>query len=90
MYDIFADKNRSISNKWLATINARLTLDRSSTSKKYGKKANKQNLVLGTWDKMLKAEPDLPQNWLKSPGVLVGIDQMEHQDGIPDNPDDPP
>jgi exonuclease III len=83
-------KDPEIHNRWLATINARLTLDRSSTSKKYGKKATKQSLVLDTWDKIIKAGPDLPHNWLKSPGVLVGIDQMEHQDGIPDNPDDPP
>jgi len=65
-------------------------LDRSSTSQKYGKKAIKQRIVLSTWKKMLKDEMNLPKNWLKSPGVLVGIDRMEHQGGIPDNPDDPP
>ena len=46
--------------------------------------------MLSTWEKLLKDERDLPRNWLKTPGVLVGIDQMEHWDGIPDNPDDPP
>jgi hypothetical protein len=65
-------------------------LDRSSTGRKYGKKATKQQTVLSTWKGLLKDEKNLPNNWLKSPGVLVGIDQMEHRGGIPDNPDDPP
>jgi hypothetical protein len=83
-------KDVEIQHRWLATINARLTLDRASTSRKYGKKAIKQKIVLRTWERMLQNENDLPNNWLTSPGVLVGIDQMEHRDGIPDNPDDPP
>jgi hypothetical protein len=83
-------KETEIHNRWLAIINARLSLDKSSTSQKYGKKATKQQIVLSTWEKLLKDERDLPRNWLKTPGVLVGIDRMEHQDGIPDNPDDPP
>jgi len=83
-------KEAEIHNRWLAAINTRLILDRSSTNRKYGKKAIKQGIVLSTWKKMLKNEKNLPENWLKSPGVLVGIDQMEHRDGIPDNPDDPP
>lgn len=83
-------KDLEIHNKWLATINAWLLLDISSTSRRYGKKATKQTLMLDTWDKMLKNEQYLPRNWLKSPGVLVGVDQMEHQGSILDNPDDLP
>jgi hypothetical protein len=70
-------------------INARLSLDKSSTSQKYGRKAIKQPVVLSTWEKLLKDERDLPRNWLKTPRVLVGIDRMEHQDGILDNPNNP-
>jgi hypothetical protein len=71
-------------------INTWLILDRSSINRKYSKKAIKQGIVLSTWKKMLKNKKNLPENWLKSPRVLVGIDQMEHHDSIPDNPDDPP
>ena len=73
-------------------INARLMLDRSSLSKKYGKKTlNKQKLVSSTWNRLLnKNEQTLAKNWHKSLGLLVGVDQMVHQDGIPDNPDDLP
>ena len=79
-----------IHNRWLATMNARLTLDRAITNTKYGKKAIKQKIVLDTWTKLLKNERDLPKNWLKTTGVLVGINQMAHQAGIPDIPDEPP
>jgi hypothetical protein len=40
--------------------------------------------------RMILDQPNLPENWLKSPRVLVGINQMEHLDSIPDNPNDPP
>ena len=79
-------KDAEIQHRWLSTINTQLALDRSSTSRKYGKKAVKQEIVLSTWERLLKEEENLPKNWLKSPGVLVGINQMEHQDGIPDDP----
>jgi len=32
-----------------------------------------QGIVLSTWKNMLKNEKNLPENWLKSPRVLVGI-----------------
>jgi hypothetical protein len=70
-----------IHNRWLATINARLTLDRSSTNRIYGKKAIKAKIVLNTWAKTLKNEADLPPNWITSPGVLVDIAPLEHQRG---------
>ena len=67
-------KETEIHNRWLAIINARLTLDRATTNNKYSKKATKQKVVLDTWKNVLKNEKDLPQNFLKTPGVLVGID----------------
>jgi hypothetical protein len=56
-------------------------LDRSSLSKKYGKKTlNKKKLVSSTWNRLLnKNEQTLAKNWHKSPGLLVGVDQMVHQ-----------
>ena len=80
-------KETEIHNRWLAIINARPTLDRATTSNKYGKKAIKQKVVLDTWKNVLKNEKDLPQNWLKTPGVLVG---MVQPDGMPDIPEEPP
>jgi hypothetical protein len=46
--------------------------------------------VLSTWNRLLKNEQTLAKNWHKPPGLLVGVDQMEHQDDIPDKPDDLP
>ena len=83
-------KETEIHNRWLATINARLTLDRATTNYKYGKKALKQKTVLETWKNTLKNEKDMPQNWLKTPGVLVGIDPIVHPGGMPDIPEEPP
>ena len=71
-------------------MNARLTLDRAITNNKYGKRALRQEVVLGTWRNVLENEKTLPKNWLRTTGVLVGIGQMVHQDGIPDIPDEPP
>jgi hypothetical protein len=71
-------------------INARLTLDRTITNNKYGKKALRQEIVLSTWRNVLKNEENIPKNWLRTTGVLVGIDQMVHQGGIPDIPEEPP
>ena len=94
---IYSDKpddewpeNPEIQNRWLATINSWLLLDRSSTSQHYGKKATKQKTVLETWKNLLKDEDKLPKNWLKSSGVLVGVNQMDPHCGMPDNPDEPP
>jgi hypothetical protein len=71
-------------------MNAQLTLDQAITNNKYGKRALKQQIVLNTWKGLLKNEENLPKNWLKSTGVLVGIDRRTHQDGTPDNPEEPP
>jgi hypothetical protein len=79
-----------IHNRWLAAMNARLTLDRAVTSNKYGKKSLKQNVVLSTWKDLLKDEDNLPKNWLNTAGVLVGIDPIVRQVGIPDIPEELP
>lgn len=68
---------RQIHNMWLKKINERLTIDRASTHKKYGKNATKNTLVLKTWSGVLKEEHLLPDDWINWPGVLVGLDPLE-------------
>jgi hypothetical protein len=63
-----------IEAKWYARMNERLSLDRELTNKrKYGKKAIKKKHVLDTWLGILESETDLPQDWTRECGVLVGI-----------------
>ncbi|KAG1771544.1 ribonuclease H-like protein [Suillus occidentalis] len=63
-----------IYNKWLHAINMRLKFDRLLTdSMRYGKKASKIDIVLKTWSGLLKNEDDLPDNWIRQTGVLVGM-----------------
>jgi hypothetical protein len=78
-----------IHNRWLAIINAKLTLDRSATHNKYGKRALKHNVVLDTWSKTLKNEQNLPKDWILTPGVLVDVAISEHPE-VPPIPDEPP
>ena len=63
-----------VRSKWLAAVNLRLELDRKMTNPKYEKKALNKSLVLGTWKGVLKNEQDLPDDWIREDGVLVGID----------------
>ncbi|KAG1772990.1 hypothetical protein EV702DRAFT_1181209 [Suillus placidus] len=63
-----------IYNKWIHTINMRLKFDRLLTnSMRYGKKASKIITVLKTWSGLLKNKDDLPHNWIRQTGVLVGM-----------------
>jgi hypothetical protein len=78
-------KEIEIHNWWLAAINAQLTLDRSMTNWKYGKKAIKQEIVLSTWKRLLK----------KTSCPKTGSKHMEFwwastKWSILDNPDNPP
>ncbi|KAJ7506311.1 hypothetical protein B0H11DRAFT_1707133 [Mycena galericulata] len=70
--------NSEIHNKWLHAINERLKFDCILTNhSRYGKNVSiKPILVLQTWSSTLKNEEDLPENWLKEPKVLVGIEPM--------------
>jgi len=63
-----------VRSKWLAAVNLRLELDRKMTNPKYEKKALNKSLVLGTWKGVLKNEQDLPDDWIREDGVLVGMD----------------
>ena len=63
-----------VRSKWLAAVNLRLELDRKMTNPKYKKKALNKSLVLSTWKGVLKNEQDLPDDWIREDGVLVGMD----------------
>ncbi|KAJ7711093.1 hypothetical protein B0H16DRAFT_1667823 [Mycena metata] len=65
-----------IHNKWLQAINLRLTFDRILTNHaKYGKQNSiRSSFVLQTWSSTLLNEESLPGDWIKQPGVLVGIE----------------
>ena len=63
-----------VRNKWVSRINAKLTLDRASTNKKYGSFTTKKSIVLKTWSGTLKNEHTLPDNWINMPRVLVDMD----------------
>jgi hypothetical protein len=47
------------------------------TNTRYGKKALNKFLVLHTWSGVLKDEASLPEDWIRQPGVLVGIVPLE-------------
>ncbi|KAJ7170943.1 hypothetical protein C8R43DRAFT_1150631, partial [Mycena crocata] len=66
--------NNEINNRWLKGINNRLRIDCELTNViKYGKRSLKKEIVLKTWCKALKKESELPQDWTRETGVLVGI-----------------
>jgi hypothetical protein len=63
-----------IHNRWLHVINSRLTMERLLTDRRrYGKKALSVQSVTQTWDEILLDRMNLPNNWTKQAGVLVGI-----------------
>ncbi|KAJ7145978.1 ribonuclease H-like protein, partial [Mycena epipterygia] len=66
-----------IRNKWLYAINLRLHFDCVLTNHaKYGKQNSiNTSLVLQTWSSTLMNEEELPENWIKSPRVLVGTEE---------------
>ncbi|KAJ7153557.1 hypothetical protein C8R43DRAFT_1187464 [Mycena crocata] len=65
---------REVNNRWLKSINNRLSADCAMTNEaKWGKRAIKKTLVQKTWCKVLKNEENLPKDWTWETGVLVGI-----------------
>lgn len=54
-------------------MNARLEVDRLSTNPKFKSRGNSPWLIKQTWRKVLKYEENLPENWTRESGVLVGI-----------------
>ncbi|KAJ7930383.1 hypothetical protein B0H13DRAFT_2228278 [Mycena leptocephala] len=65
-----------IHDRWVSLMNERLAIDRLLTNKlAYGKQASiPRLLVLQTWSKTLKNEDNIPDDWLREPEVLVGME----------------
>ncbi|KAJ3818263.1 ribonuclease H-like protein [Lentinula raphanica] len=77
---------REIANKWHFIINSRLATDRLLTRKKtFGKRAIAASLVLRTWNGTLEDEGNLPEDWTREAGVLVGrcttLDGVDEAEG---------
>ncbi|KAJ7073725.1 hypothetical protein C8F01DRAFT_919321, partial [Mycena amicta] len=67
-----------IHNRWLAIINERLEMDKSLTNRGcFGKiHSVHPRLVLDTWRDTLADETQLPDDWIRQDGVLVGMVPM--------------
>ncbi|KAJ7049615.1 hypothetical protein C8F01DRAFT_1222526 [Mycena amicta] len=67
-----------IHNRWLAIINERLEMDKSLTNRRrFGKiHSIHPRLVLDTWRDTLADETQLPDDWIRQDGVLVGMAPM--------------
>jgi ribonuclease HI len=65
---------REIHAKWTHTLNCRLQMDCLLTDKrKFGTKSLNKKLVSQTWKGTLTREDELPNDWIREPGDLVGI-----------------
>ncbi|KAJ7144351.1 hypothetical protein C8R44DRAFT_602368, partial [Mycena epipterygia] len=63
-----------IHNRWISAMNNMLKRDRLLTNQaRFGSLAIKKQLVLETWSGTLLDEDSLPDDWIRSEGVLVGI-----------------
>ncbi|KAH9857856.1 hypothetical protein C2E23DRAFT_707174, partial [Lenzites betulinus] len=63
---------QELQNAWRAAMNNRLRLDVDMTNKKWRSRTLPKNLVLSTWEGVLENEQDLPSDWIRTKGVLVG------------------
>ena len=61
----------------MTKINARLTLDCTSTHQKFGSDATKKDVVLKTWSRTLKNKNTFPDDWINMPRVLLGVEYYE-------------
>jgi hypothetical protein len=75
--------SHEIHNRWVATINSALKRDRLLANRaRFGSLAIKKQLVLNTWSGTLLDEDSLPDDWIKSKGVLVGIRPATRKHGV--------
>ncbi|KAJ7587239.1 hypothetical protein C8J56DRAFT_861560 [Mycena floridula] len=64
---------KEIENRFTSVMNARLAKDRALTNRsRYGKCALSKTSVLSTWNGVLERNADLPPDWTREDGVLVG------------------
>ncbi|KAJ7266133.1 hypothetical protein C8J57DRAFT_1068982 [Mycena rebaudengoi] len=73
----------NIHNRWLKLVNSALQRDRILTNTTiFGPLALKKQLVLNTWSGLLLNEDSLPDDWILTAGVLVGIQPRSGKFGI--------
>ncbi|KAJ7697858.1 hypothetical protein B0H17DRAFT_1130139 [Mycena rosella] len=71
-----------IHNLWVSTINSTLKRDKLLTNRtRFGDLAIRKQLVLNTWSGTLLDEDSLLDDWIKSKGVLVGIQPTTRKNG---------
>ncbi|KZP28250.1 RnaseH-domain-containing protein [Athelia psychrophila] len=75
--DFIKPTRKEIHNKWVSAINSRLALDIAMTHTKYDTDAIPRRKVLQTWRGTILNEKNLPSDWTKQNGVVVGIGQKE-------------
>ncbi|KZT17954.1 hypothetical protein NEOLEDRAFT_1184773 [Neolentinus lepideus HHB14362 ss-1] len=74
---------RSIRNRWLALINRRLNLDCLMMDRqKFGGRATPAGCVTATWVGVLRDEENLPPCWVRTGGVLVGMERDRVAQGV--------
>ncbi|KAI0358274.1 ribonuclease H-like protein [Trametes cingulata] len=61
-----------ITARWLASLNARLLLDKQLATARLKRRTVSRAEVLATWSGVLQNERELPDDWLDSREVLVG------------------
>ncbi|KAJ6578102.1 hypothetical protein B0H19DRAFT_930983, partial [Mycena capillaripes] len=72
-----------IHNRWVAGLDLVLKRDRLFTNKiHFGRLAFKRHIVLNTWSGILWDEDSLPDDWIQSDRVLVGIRPLSSKRGI--------
>ncbi|KAJ7177630.1 hypothetical protein C8R46DRAFT_889037, partial [Mycena filopes] len=72
-----------IHNRWVAAIDSLIKRDRLSASKiHFGRLAFNKQTVLNTWSGILWDEDCLPDDWIQSERVLVGIRPISTKCGI--------
>ncbi|KAJ7438920.1 hypothetical protein B0H11DRAFT_1752293 [Mycena galericulata] len=75
--------DNEIHNRWVSMINSTLKRDKLLTNRaRFGSLAIKKQLVLNTWSGTLLDEDSLPDDWIKSKGVLVGIRPATRKIGV--------
>ncbi|KAJ7126638.1 hypothetical protein C8R46DRAFT_927066 [Mycena filopes] len=72
-----------IHNRWVSMVNSALRRDILLTNRaRFGSLSIKKQLVLNTWSGTLLDEDSLPDDWIKSEGVLVGIRPITRKNGV--------
>ncbi|KAJ6506247.1 hypothetical protein C8R47DRAFT_967331 [Mycena vitilis] len=75
--------NTEIHNRWVSAMDAVLKRDRLLTSNiHFGRLAFNRQMVLNTWSGALWDEDSLPDDWIQSDRVLVGIRPIRLKRGI--------